>query len=265
MDEVAQLPAVLEDAGGAPARQGAGEDGRDARVGRVPRHPRAVDVVVAQGGDRHARLAGERRGEMLLLELRRGVDVAGIQGRVLRDGLGLERPAAPRAGRLEAPGLQVGDLPRARPHLAVLRARVAALAVDHHGRGLHEPPAEPAGGEGAQEDGGAQVVVGDVVGDVADVRPEADHRRLVADGVDPVERRVDVGALAHVAADERRARGEVVGQARVRGGMQVVQQPHVVPRREERLRDVAADEAGASRDQDEHPRHSRSTHLGSAP
>ena len=107
VDEVAQLAAVLEDARRAAGRQRAGEDRRDAGVGRVARHPRPVDVVVAQRGDRHARLAAERRREVLLVQLRRGVDVARVRRRVLGDALRPQRRAA-AAGRAARSGRRRG-------------------------------------------------------------------------------------------------------------------------------------------------------------
>ena len=48
---------------------------------------------------RHPRLARIRGREVLLVELRRRVDVAGIQRRVLGDRARLQRTAARRAGR----------------------------------------------------------------------------------------------------------------------------------------------------------------------
>ncbi len=81
--------------------------------GRVARHPRAVDVVVAQRRHGHAGLARERRGQVLLVELGRRVDVARVGGRVLADRLGRERRPADRARRLEAAGRQVRGAARA--------------------------------------------------------------------------------------------------------------------------------------------------------
>ena len=57
MDEVAQLLAVLEHLRWTARRDLRGKDRRDARVGRVPGHPRAVDVVVPQRGDRYPGLS----------------------------------------------------------------------------------------------------------------------------------------------------------------------------------------------------------------
>ena len=68
-------------------------------------------------------------------------------------------------------------------------------------------PREAARGERAQQHRGAEVVVGDVVGDVAEVDAEADHRRLVADRVDARDRARDRVRVAHVALDRARRAG----------------------------------------------------------
>lgn len=47
-----------------------------------------VDVAVAQGGDGRAGLGAERAAQVLLMDLRRRVDVARVQRRVLRGGSG---------------------------------------------------------------------------------------------------------------------------------------------------------------------------------
>ena len=150
-------------------------------VGRVARHPRAVDVVVAQRGDGRARLARERGAQVLLGELGRGVDVARVERRVLGHRLGLERAAADRARRLEAAGVEV---------LGARAGRAGRSRAPGSGSGPRRrrpcsrrarAAGEAARGERAQQHRGAEVVVGDVVGDVAEVDAEADHRRLVAD------------------------------------------------------------------------------------
>ena len=156
----------------APARGERGaEDARHARVGRVARHPRAVDVVVAQRGDGHAGLARERGAQVLLGDLRRRVDVARIQRRAssgtVRGSSG--RPQTGHGGS-KSPASSASARARAGPHDAVLGAGVAALAVDDHARGEHDPPAEAALRERPQQLRGGEVVVPDVVGDVARCR-----------------------------------------------------------------------------------------------
>ena len=248
--EVAPLAAVLEH-----ARRGAGgqrgpEDARHPGVGRVAGHPRTVDVVVAQRRHGGAGLAGERGAQVLLGELGRRVDVAGVGGRVLGHRLRLERRAAVRAGRLEAAAVEVGGRARRRAHHAVLRAGVAALAVDDHARSQHQPAGEAAGGERLEQHRGAEVVVGDVVGDVADVGSETDHRRLVADGGDAGHRAGDRAGVADVALDPLCARVHVLRPLAVGGGQQHVQHAHLVAGLEQRVDHVRADEAGAAGDED---------------
>ena len=91
--------------------------------------------------------------------------------------------------------------------------------------------------------------MGDVVGDVADVGPEADHRRLMADVLDALQRRGDGGAVADVAGHELRGGVEVVGPLGVRRRMQRVEDPHLVAAGDERVGDVRPDEAGAAGDE----------------
>ena len=183
-------PPSSKTCGALPVGQRGAEDARHAGVGRVARHPRPVDVVVAQRGHRHAGLARERRAQVLLGDL-------GASRR--RCGGPAARPRAPCAassarpqtghGGSNSPASSACAPARARPHEAVLGAGVAALAVDDHARGEHDPPAEAARRQRPQQLRGRQVVVADVVGDVGDVGPEPDHRGLVADRGDAVARR----------------------------------------------------------------------------
>ena len=94
--------------GGRPAASSLRKIDATPGVRRVARHPRPVDVVVAQRGHPHADLAGEGEAEMLLMDLGRRVDVARVEPRRLADRLRLERPAALGAERIEAPGREVG-------------------------------------------------------------------------------------------------------------------------------------------------------------
>ena len=62
-------------------------------------------------------------------------------------------------------------------------------------------PAKSARCSAEQERSRAAVVVPDVVGDVAEVRPEADHRRLVRHGDDTVQQRFDARRIGDVRED----------------------------------------------------------------
>ncbi len=226
-------------------------------VRRVAGHPRPVDVVIAQCGHRRPRLARERGTQVLLVQLRRRVDVAGIQRGVLSHRARGERRSAVRAGRLEAAGLQVVERAGTGPHVAVLGARVAPLAVDDHAACEHEAPADAGGGELAQQDRGAQVVVADVVDDVAEVDAEPDHRRLVADVIDAGQATSDDRGVAHVTVDPLRARVQVVRPSRVSARQQSVEADHVVARVEQRVDDVRPDEPRGAGDEDPHGRSTR--------
>ena len=90
----------------------------------------------------------------------------------------------------------------------------------------------------------------DVVGDVPDVGPEADHRRLVADGAHPGDSAGGGARVAEVALDPLRPRIQVVGALPVRAGQERVEDSHVVAVIEQGVDDVGADEAGAAGDED---------------
>ncbi len=64
---------------------------------------------------------------------------------------------------------------------------------------------------------------GDVVGRVGEVEAEADHRRLVADRVHPLDRGRRDGRVGEVALDQLGGRVQVVGAAGVGGGMEAVE------------------------------------------
>ena len=109
------------------------------------------------------------------------------------------------------------------------RAEVAALAVDDHAAGEDERAAEVDAGQRGEQARGAEVVGGDVVADLGEVEAEPDHRRLVADRVDPVDRGGRDGGVGEVALDQLGGRVQVVGAARVGGGMEAVEDADLVP------------------------------------
>jgi hypothetical protein len=125
---------------------------------------------------------------VLLVELRRGIDVARIGRGVLGDRPGRDLCPAPRAARIEAPGVEVLGAARRWADDPVLGAAIHPFAVHDHARGQHEPPAEASSRELAQQHRGTDVVVRDVVGHVEEVDPEPDHARLVAHVVDAADR-----------------------------------------------------------------------------
>jgi hypothetical protein len=161
-----------------------------------------------------------------------------------------ERVAADWARRLEAPGGEVGRAAWRRAHDPVLGARVATLAVDDHARRQHQPAAEVLLGECTQQHGGAEVVVRDIVGDVADVEAESDHRRLMADRLDAGDRPCRRLRISQVALDPVGARIQVVGPLAMRRREQRVEHAHVVAVIEQRVDHVRADESGAAGDED---------------
>ena len=90
----------------------------------------------------------------------------------------------------------------------------------------------------------------DVVGDVGHVEPEPDHRRLVADRVDPAQGRDDDVGVGDVALDELGVGVEVVGGDRVGGVEQRVEDTDLAALGDAAVDDVRTDEAGAAGDED---------------
>ena len=128
-------------------------------VRRVPRHARAVDVVVAQRHRRASGLPRPRRGVVLLRDLARGVAAARVERRVLvdqgpgqrlrrRPGTGSRTARRPGPRRCAVPGL-CGPC---------VGAGVAPLAVHHH-RGREHQPRDPRLVHRGEQRGGAEVVV----------------------------------------------------------------------------------------------------------
>ena len=68
-------------------------------------------------------------------------------------------------------------------------------------------PAKPRAASSRSRTAVPRSLCDDVVGDVADVDAEPDHRRLVADGATPRSAPRSVGGVAHVAVDELHAVG----------------------------------------------------------
>ena len=167
VDEVAELAAVLEDLGCPPGLQRAAEEAGDSGVRRVARHPRAVDVVVAEGRDRadaHGRRrrtgapggAWSRRTRCADRAARPRGSAADASGWPHAGHPGSKRPAARSAG-WRGPGAFV----------AVAGARVPPFAVHHHAAGQHEPARRTRLVQWPQQRCRADVVVVDVVTDVA--------------------------------------------------------------------------------------------------
>jgi hypothetical protein len=172
---------------------------------------------------------------VFLGELGRRVHVARIHRGVLADQPGREGGAAHRAGRLEAARVQVGDGSRAWPYDAVPLALVPPLPVHHHRPGQHQPPYTRVG-HGAEQHGRTEVVAGDVLRGVGEPDAEADHRGLVAHGVDAGQGPADGIGAPHV---------------RFGVGADVVHDSFV-PARRERLDGMGPDEPGTAGDQYAH-------------
>ena len=173
VDEVASLPAVLEDLGRPAlleARSGTARPRPAYGVCRGMPGPYTLWKRSAATTPPVSRPQIAR--EVLAVDLGGGVHVAGVQRRVLGDQPGT-RPTHTRDSAARTGPRQVG-LGRAGGgrHRAVVAAGVRALAVDHHRRGVDDAGDAGLGG-GAQHHGGAEVVLADVVVDVAELDPRA--------------------------------------------------------------------------------------------
>ena len=150
VDEVPQLAAVLVHPRRLAPLEGRADDGRHAGVGRVARHPRSVDVVVAQRDRRAAGGADPGGRELLLADLGDGVGVARVERSVSTTRSSTR--SAPHVGHSGSnrPASRSSDRPRQGWHASVGGAAVAALAVDHHRGGLDQP-VTAAPGHGGQQ------------------------------------------------------------------------------------------------------------------
>ena len=111
-------------------------------------------------------------------------------------------------------------------------------------------PPNPDAGERAQQLRRREVVVADVLRQVAEVDADADHRRLVRDGAGAGDRAGRDVRVAQVALDPLRAVRRSLGALAVRRGQQRVDDPHGMAGGQQALDDVRADEAGAAGHED---------------
>ena len=134
---------------------------------------------------------------------------------------------------------------RRRTDDAVPRGPGNSLAVHDHAARQHQPAPERPAPQRPQERRRADAVGRDVAGDVVEVDAQADHRRLVADRVDAVDRglhRLDVGDVGEPDVDRRQARRR----------RDAIEDPDVGTAGDQLLDDVRADEAGAAGDENLH-------------
>ncbi len=251
--EVAPLAAVLQHPRRlAPFQRGA-EDRRDAGVRGVARHPRPVDVVVAQRPGSSAGLPRPRGDQVLLGGLGGGVGAARVERGVLADESGDQVAAAAGAARLEAPGVEVGRRPRAR----AARPRAPGSRSGPRRRRPSSPPA-PAG---APRRRASRRAARPCRGRCARRRPGRPRDRRRARPSPPGGTRRRRRAAAGPAGRRRaRRRGPAragrcpaaAGAVRLRE--QRVEQDRLVAVGDEPVRDVRPDEPGPAGDQNAHGR-----------
>jgi hypothetical protein len=252
VDKVAALAAVLEGEGGQVPEEAGGEERQDAGVGAGEGLAGAVDVEEAEGEGGDAAGLADEEAEAFLVEFREGVDGGGVGVLGFGGGEGCER-AAVGVDEFPLAGLETFERAGAAGDVGSGGAAVKALAVDA-GAGGEDEAADGAADEGLEEDGGALVVDGGVVGNLIQARAGADEGGEVADGVDADEGLVDGAGVEHVADAQVDLGGEVggadgVGTVHVRD--EGVEDAHAMAAAQELVGQVGADEAGAAGDEDE--------------
>jgi hypothetical protein len=131
-------------------------------------------------------------------------------------------------------------------------AAVTALAVDDHRRGHHQAAGEASTPQGPQQARRPGVVVVHVAGDVVEIHAQSDPGGLVAHGVHPHHRPRQGGLVLERGHAQVDPGVEVVGRRGVGRRVERVEDDHVGAVVEQGVDDVAADEAGAPRDQHSH-------------
>ena len=193
--EVAHLPAVLEDPRRLAALERRAEHRGHPGVRRVPRHPRAVDVVVAQRDHEPPPACAPRpRRSAPARPCWRRSGCAGRAGRPRRPAP--SRAAPPQTGQWfskspasRSTGARGGGTCR-----PVLGAGVAALAVDHHRRRQHQPVDAGVVHRRRAAPRCRRSLWEAYDGQVGDADPGPDQRRLVADHVDAASRWLQAAA-----------------------------------------------------------------------
>ncbi len=244
--EVAHLPAVLEDRRRLPASERGAKHRRHPRVRRVGGHVGAVDVVVAQRDRGAGQLACPGGGEVLLRDLAGCVAALRVEAGIFVDKLPLHRLATHRTTDLKPALPQRLETSGGCVLVAMLRARVAAVAVHDH-RGREDEPVHTGRGHGGEHDGGAEVVVAGVERQVTRCEPRAHHCGLVAHHAHPIQQSNHGVVVANICPEQARVDQSSTVAVRLRD--ERVDANDVVAPRAQGCPCRATDESGSTRQQ----------------
>src|SRR4029453_10903488 len=142
-----------------------------------------------QRGNRRPGFAGPRIGQVLPVDLGRGVGVARIERCRLLDQSRNQIAPAGRASWIKTAGGQICPGTRRRDRRSMPSALVCALAIDHHGGGTHEPT--HMSGTSPQDNSSAKIVGPDIVVHIVKADTDTDLGRQMDDGVAAFHRRSD--------------------------------------------------------------------------
>jgi hypothetical protein len=153
-------------------------------------------------------------------------------------GFGRERGPAHRTVRLVITTIEFRGSAWSRSDDAVSRASIATVAIDDHAARHDQAASELALVQRAEQATGAEIVAADVFIDVIEVDAEADHGRVVRDGVDAIESGVQRGCVGDVGPYVLGVIVEVFGFVVVRRGVQNVDDDDRVPIGDQTVDDV---------------------------
>src|SRR5581483_1741148 len=247
-DEVALLLAIFEDEGRMSVEQARGEDGHHAGIRIGKRLARTVDVEETEGDGRNAVRAAEHEAELLLVEFGERIDggEGGGLGLRCRDG---SKDVAISIAQFPVPGLQLRQTPFDARHQSSAGGAIQALAVNAHGGG-HDEALDGILDERLQEDGRALVIDGGVVSDLIHALADTHQGGKVEHGVHALEGADELPGVADIAVEQLDLGVEVIG-ASAGGSMDLrgkaVENAYVITLGEQFIREVRANETGASR------------------
>jgi hypothetical protein len=243
MDEIPRLSPVLEDHRRPTVQQAGGKDRSDARVRVRQGLPGPVDVEEAQRDGGNPVRGTRDQAELLVIAFRDRVDGRRYERFGFRRRNGPKLCAARRAKELPAAGGQLRVRPGGGSLRAMIFTRVRTFTVDRHRGGHDEPPwAIVSPNKPLQEQRGGHRVCLDIAGDLIHRLTDPDSRGEMNDTVHPFERLVDDRAVAHAPAQEPNAFEWRVRDRVVDLLLETVEHDDVVPRSDQPLDEMGADE-----------------------
>ena len=131
-------------------------------------------------------------------------------------------------------------------------AAVAAFSIHDHAAGKHKTAGEAAVVQRAQQDRGTEIIGSHIVIDVAEVAAEPDHRRMMAQRVDAIDRVAGEGRIGEIAPAVLGVCRKIFGLAVMGTWVQAVGDAHLVAAMDEKIDDMGSDESGTAGDEHAH-------------